>query len=63
MTRTKAAIQRVKSLRPTPDRTYTLEMLDNELVIATLLQALPDSFNHVTSSLYIQSDLSLEMLE
>lgn len=63
MTRTKATMQRVKSLRPTPDGAYTLEMLDNELVIATLLQALPDSFNHVTSSLYIQSDLSLEMLE
>lgn len=63
MTRTKAAMQRVKTLRPTTAGAYTLEMLDNELVIATLLAALPDSFNHVTSSLYIQSDLSLEMVE
>jgi gag-polypeptide of LTR copia-type len=63
MTRTKAAMQRVKTLRPTIPGAYTLEMLDNELVIATLLQALPDTFNHVTSSLYIQSELDLEMVE
>jgi hypothetical protein len=78
ITRTKAAMQRVKNLRPagsaptvtvtsatgaTTGVVYTLETFDSELIVMTLLRALPESYNHLVSSLYIQSDLDLEMVE
>jgi transposase InsO family protein len=72
ITRVTAAMQRVKSLRPgttaptghtlsggTPS-TYTIETLDNELVIMTLLRALPQDYQHVRSALLIQPSLTLD---
>lgn len=79
ITHTKAAMQRVKNLRPAgtyPTTTstdssddsptpapYTLATLDDELIIMTLLRALPESYGHLSSLLYIQPDLNLEMVE
>lgn len=72
MTRVFAAMQRVKSLRPgTPaassgqtlassTTTYTLDTLDNELVIMTLIRALPPDYQHIRSALLIQSSLTLD---
>ncbi|KIM23430.1 hypothetical protein M408DRAFT_320982 [Serendipita vermifera MAFF 305830] len=84
ITRIKAAMLRVKALRPVspppsitvtsasgtsaplPSSTgniYTIETLDDELVIMTLLRALPDSYNHLRSALLIQPTLTLEVVE
>lgn len=72
MTRVTAAMQRVKLLRPAGQGTpsgqtisgstsaYTLETLDNELVIMTLIRALPSDYQHVRSALLIQPTLTIE---
>jgi Reverse transcriptase (RNA-dependent DNA polymerase)/gag-polypeptide of LTR copia-type/GAG-pre-integrase domain len=72
MTRVTAAMNRVKSLRPGTSSTasgqtlsggtasYTLETLDNELIIMTLIRALPSDYQHVRSALLIQSSLTLD---
>jgi transposase InsO family protein len=69
ITRAVAAMQRVKALRPVSSTTqttvypdpsaYTLETLDNELIIMTLIRALPQDYQHVRSALLIQSTLTL----
>lgn len=70
ITRVIAAMQRVKALRPGVTSTqvtiypnpsaYTLETLDNELIIMTLIRALPQDYQHVRSALLIQSTLTLD---
>jgi hypothetical protein len=70
ITRVVAAMQRVKALRPGvpttqptvyPDpSSYTLETLDNELIIMTLIRALPQDYQHVRVALLIQQKLTLD---
>jgi Reverse transcriptase (RNA-dependent DNA polymerase)/GAG-pre-integrase domain/gag-polypeptide of LTR copia-type len=72
ITRAVAAMQRVKALWPGaptaqttvtvyPDPSaYTLETLDNELIIMTLIRALPQDYQHVRSALLIQTTLTLD---
>ena len=79
ITRSEAALQRVRALRPATDYAapsinltstsnqtttivYTLQTLDEELVIMTLLRALPETYQHVRSSLLIQPSLTLDMV-
>ena len=42
---------------------YTLETLDEELIIMALLRALPEEYSSLRSSLFIQSTLSLQTVE
>jgi hypothetical protein len=42
---------------------YTLQTLDEELVIMTLLRAVPETYQHLHSSLLIQTTLTLEMVK
>jgi Reverse transcriptase (RNA-dependent DNA polymerase)/gag-polypeptide of LTR copia-type/GAG-pre-integrase domain len=71
ITRTVAAMQRVKALRPSTPTTqtlypdpsaYTLETLDNELIIMTLIRALPQDYQHVRAALLIQPTLTLDIV-
>jgi hypothetical protein len=54
-------------LTGTDDKTttvvYTLQTLDEELVIMTLLCAVPETYQHLCSSLLIQTTLTLEMVK
>lgn len=80
ITRVKAAMQHIKSLRPvgiistptvsvsstsgsTTTAVYTLETLDEELIIMALLRALPEEYNSLRATLFIQSNLSLQIVE
>jgi hypothetical protein len=72
ITRVKAGMQTIKALRPVPTTTvsspsssthYTLETLDEELVIMALLRALPEDYSSLRSSLFIQSTLNLQIVE
>ena len=87
VTRAKAAMQVIKSLRPVGTTSapglptvvvtstsgnstslpstsaYTLETLDEELVIMALLRALPEDYSALRSSLFIQDTLTLQMVE
>jgi hypothetical protein len=42
---------------------YTLETLDEELIIMALLRALPEDYNSLRSSLFIQSSLNLQIVK
>ncbi|THH26789.1 hypothetical protein EUX98_g7389 [Antrodiella citrinella] len=52
-------IKRIQGLRPSD---FSVEKLDKELATMTLLKALPDSYNHLVSTLLMQKDLSLDMV-
>src|SRR5271163_756029 len=59
-------MQQVKALRPVYTAvidTYTLEMLDDELLVMALLRALRDEHDLVRSTLLIHENLTLTVLK